>query len=357
MPRLVLPKGAMSCMLVAAAVIINHASAFWVLGCGKPVVVERLDPIVSPGTVSGHVHTVMGGNAFTSNMTYETTQTSQCTTCGVTKDLSNYWVPTVYFQAANGSFVSVEQVGGINIYYQQRIDHTEIRAGKKIHAFPKGFRMLAGNPLLRSYNPHSLEQRAIEFVCLLTNGEKGLPPFPGFPNRTCDGGLQIRIRFPCCWDGQNLDSADHKSHMAYPSMVDNGVCPDTHPVRLISLFYEMTWSVTAFNHLREPGDQPFVFSFGDPTGFGYHGDFVNGWDADLLNDAIYDSSCGDSAGGRINLCDTFKPYLQDAKIQNECPGITSEVVEQVAGVLPALPGCNPVQNGPQDATMPDCSPR
>ena len=116
--------------------------------------------------------------------------------------------------------------------------------------------------MLRSYNPQSLEQQAIEFVCLLTNGETGLPPFNGFPNRTCDGGLQLRVRFPCCWDGKNLDSADHKSHMAYPSMVDNGVCPSTHPVRLLSLMYESTWSVEPFNQLRKPGDQPLVLSFG-----------------------------------------------------------------------------------------------
>ncbi len=122
--------------------------------------------------------------------------------------------------------------------------------------------MLAGSSLLRSYNPYSLEQRAIEYVCLLTNGETGLPPFTGFPNRTCDGGLQIRIRFPCCWDGTNLDSSNHKSHMAYPSMVDNGVCPNSHPVRLMSLLYEMTWSIDRFDHLRSNGDQPFVFSFG-----------------------------------------------------------------------------------------------
>ena len=27
--------------------------------------------------------------------------------------------------------------------------------------------------------------------------------------------LEIRLTFPQCWDGQNLDSTNHKSHMAY----------------------------------------------------------------------------------------------------------------------------------------------
>jgi xanthine dehydrogenase molybdopterin-binding subunit B len=98
--------------------LVAQASAFWVLGCGKPVAVERIDPIVSPGTASSHAHTVMGGNAFDWTMDFNKTQTSKCTTCGVTKDLSNYWVPNVYFHADNGSFISVGQVGGVNVYYQ-----------------------------------------------------------------------------------------------------------------------------------------------------------------------------------------------------------------------------------------------
>ena len=41
---------------------------------------------------------------------------------------------------------------------------------------------------------------------------------PGFPSNpeTCTGGLRAEVTFPSCWDGLNLDSADHKSHMAYP---------------------------------------------------------------------------------------------------------------------------------------------
>ncbi len=36
--------------------------------------------------------------------------------------------------------------------------------------------------------------------------------------RSCAPGTQVNVRYqaPSCWDGVNLDSADHKSHMAYP---------------------------------------------------------------------------------------------------------------------------------------------
>ncbi|KAK0707875.1 hypothetical protein B0H67DRAFT_603039 [Lasiosphaeris hirsuta] len=292
------------------------SQAFWVLGCAKPVVVERADPIMYPGVPSEHLHTIMGGDAFDLAMDYRKTQTSDCTTCGVTKDLSNYWVPTVYFHAENGSFISVEQVGGINVYYQERMDWTEYCAGKTLQPFPKEFRMIAGDRLRRSFSRTSLDQQAVEFICLLTNGETGLPPYSGFPDRPCPGGLQIRIRFPSCWDGKSVDSPDHRSHVRYPSGIDNGLCPKTHPVRIPALL-----------HLRKPGDQPFVLSQGDPTGFGYHADFLNGWDIELLEKAIRDPTCGNASGGRIDFCETFQPFLQNNRVQNLCPSIPSKVNE------------------------------
>lgn len=105
----------------------TQATAFWVLGCGKPVSIDRVDPIVSPGALSGHLHTIMGGDAFDWDMDFNKTQSSKCTTCAVSKDLSNYWVPTVYYHdKKNNSFFSVEQVGGVNVYYQLVTSPTSI---------------------------------------------------------------------------------------------------------------------------------------------------------------------------------------------------------------------------------------
>lgn len=92
---------------------------FWVLQCnGAPVVTERLDPIVSPGLVSGHTHSVWGGNAFGDTLTYADTQTSTCNTCQVMSDHSNYWMPTVYFRDPdNGTFEVVPNGQAMKIYY------------------------------------------------------------------------------------------------------------------------------------------------------------------------------------------------------------------------------------------------
>lgn len=76
----------------------------------------------------------------------------------------------------------------------------------------------------------------------------------------------------------------------------------------------------------------------DDTGYGWHGDFLNGWDTDLLREAISEKTCGDESHGDINLCSTFKPHLLSADQQNECPVVPSKTGEQVDGVLSALPG-------------------
>lgn len=106
-----------SSALVAALLAISPADAFWRLPCKAPLVTERADPIVSPGKPAGHSHTIMGGNGFGFDMDYASTQASTCSSCTVTKDFSNYWVPSLYYMGQNGSFTSVDQVGGGLIYY------------------------------------------------------------------------------------------------------------------------------------------------------------------------------------------------------------------------------------------------
>lgn len=92
-------------------------SAFWKVPCSVPLIHERADPVVNPGSVSTHVHTIMGGNGFGFSMDFAQARASTCTTCRVKEDKSNYWVPSLYYRAQNGSFISVEQVGGALIYY------------------------------------------------------------------------------------------------------------------------------------------------------------------------------------------------------------------------------------------------
>jgi Domain of unknown function (DUF1996) len=98
--------------------LVDPAFAFFRMPCSNPLVVERADPVVSPGALSGHVHTIMGGSGFGFAMDYAQARAAACSTCFVKQDKSNYWVPSLYFHAPNGSFISVPQSGGATIYYE-----------------------------------------------------------------------------------------------------------------------------------------------------------------------------------------------------------------------------------------------
>ncbi|KAI1814418.1 WSC domain-containing protein [Poronia punctata] len=316
-------------------------TAFFRLPCSSPVAVERADPIISPGTVSMHLHTIMGSDAFNFTMDYQDTQTeATCSTCKVVEDMSAYWVPSLFYHAENGSFIPVKQTSGALIYYLQRSDERDPNAEEGLIAFPEGFRMVAGNPYTRNFTDTN-EQKAASFVCLGVDG----PATYSLPEQNCPNGLRAQLVMPSCWDGVNVDSPNHKSHMAYPSALDNGYCPESHPKRFITLFYEVVWSVDDFKDMWYGDGQPFVFSTGDPTGYGYHGDFVNGWSTPHLQNAI--NNCT-SPSGVVEECEELT--LRSDEEMNACR-VLPRIHENTTGVLSSLPGCNPVQYGPEPATQ------
>ena len=81
----------LSKLLLGLALTSGTVFGFWRMTCDHPLVVGRIDPIVSPGKVSGHIHTISGGSALNFSMTYAGARTSTCSTCMIKQDLSNYW--------------------------------------------------------------------------------------------------------------------------------------------------------------------------------------------------------------------------------------------------------------------------
>lgn len=102
-----------------AAVTAKDSRTFAVLhfyGDG-PLVEARMDPIVQPGEVSTHVHTIMGGSNFNENVTGEELMSSNCSTALIKNDHSAYWYPKLYFQdPKNKSFEPVD-LFYMNVYY------------------------------------------------------------------------------------------------------------------------------------------------------------------------------------------------------------------------------------------------
>ncbi|KAI1125862.1 hypothetical protein F5Y10DRAFT_222383 [Nemania abortiva] len=346
-------------------------NGFWRMECRGNTGVARIDPIIDFGKISGHAHTVQGSSGFGMSATYDDLVNGDCTSCAVKQDKSAYWTPSMYFlDSDTGEYSPVPQVGGMLAYYLLR--------GDNVTAFPPGFQMVAGSNYRRDYtvgDPYSpdppqsnwaalkqtgqsdLEQRAIGFNCLNYKAPAEASLFRHYmPNKTftdanCPDGLRLELMFPSCWNGE-LDSDDHKTHVAYPDLVGNGDCPSTHTQRLVTLFFETIWDTNAAQFQGKSGS--FVMSNGDRTGYGYHGDFITGWDPAFLQEAI--DTCINPSG-EISDCGLFTsngPLLSDAE-QAECKfemPLVLAAENAVAKVLNQLPGGVQIQDGPQSATPP-----
>lgn len=239
--------------------------------------------------------------------------------------------------------------------------------GENVTAFPNNFRMLAGDPYQRNFtwpipdppksswsgaqdSQKALRQKAIGFNCLNYEAAAEASLYRHFlPNKTyldehCTDGLRLELMFPSCWNGKDVDSSDHKSHMAYPSLVMDGTCPEGYETRVVSLFYETIWNTYAFKDV----DGYFALSNGDPTGFGYHGDFMFGWEDGILQQAV--DTCT-SETGLVGDCEIFN--LQSETKQRDCffdvpKALKDENVHMYAN---GLPGDIPIAWGPAYAPM------
>ncbi|PIL30120.1 hypothetical protein GSI_07738 [Ganoderma sinense ZZ0214-1] len=334
-------------LLSVAALVAAANAEHWIFGGSRPIITTRLDSIVNPDAIGSHVHSIVGASRFKNVYDADDLTQSKCTTIPVQPDKSNYWAPTLFHRDQQTGQLTPMKTG-FNIYYL-------MRPGPKnepIKAFPKGLRMVAGDSTRRTYNASSFADQAVSFVCLDYSGAHNNDPDwaerPNFFDHTCPDGMRAQVFFPSCWDGVNLDSADHKSHLAYPIQnYNSGDCPSTHPVHLVSLFYEMFVSVDEYSYW---GAGTWVFANGDTTGYGHHGDFQNGWDIDLLQEAI--DTCT-QAQGNVMDCPALAAVFDQASA-DACVLETQYVDENIGLDAPMtiLPGCNPFWDG--TGTKPAC---
>ncbi|KAK4442315.1 hypothetical protein QBC34DRAFT_25987 [Podospora aff. communis PSN243] len=309
------------------------------------LVIDRIDPLVNPGQIpSPHLHQIVGGNSFNYSMdplTHDLPSKSTCTSCTFSEDFSNYWTAVLFFRARNGTLKRVPQHqeeglrgnGGITVYYIPTNTKRTV-----ITAFKPGFRMLVGDAALTTLGP----SRKVCHRCMPTSGDNsnincGAPDAQTLPAAPCVGGIRSIVTFPTCWDGKNVDSPDHKSHVAYAreskanDVGPTGTCPDSHPVVIPQVMYEVRWDTRPFNDKSlwpADGSQPFIWSTGDHHGYSQHGDYVFGWKGDSLQKAIDARCTGD-------VCSALQ--TQTVEEADKCT-VKRQVDEDYEGWLDALPG-------------------
>ncbi|WP_345570240.1 DUF1996 domain-containing protein [Nonomuraea rosea] len=246
------------------------------------------DPIVFPGLPgASHMHTFVG-NTTTNAASTLNSLLAGGTSCTNHHDKSAYWFPSFY----KGSQL-IEPVGPQVIYYKSGIlDYSKVRT------FPQGMRFVVGSP-----NATLAEFRdspgAVEgFECGDLSRLYDLPS-------ACPAGSQVNVRFqaPSCWDGVHLDSADHKSHLAYPV---NGECTVSHPVPVPMLEFKIAFPAS--------GDLSQA-RLASGRGYSWHYDFFNAWTPAILQALVTHCING---GLQCNPrgYDLYKPYRGAALTEN-----------------------------------------
>jgi Domain of unknown function (DUF1996) len=213
------------------------------------------DPIVFPGLPgASHMHDFFGNNS-TDAFSTASSLSAATTGCRVAKDKSGYWVPELYRYGAPVMPVKIQA------YYR---NETLVAP----QPFPFGFKLVQGDSHATA---PQYDWTHREFWSCDAGPHLSSPP-------NCPTGtfLIMNIRFPQCWDGVNLDSADHRSHMAYVN--GQGLCPSDHPVVLPLLLLEVKYNI----HDGASGG----FTLASGSIYSVHGDFFNAWDPPTLANLI-----------------------------------------------------------------------
>jgi Domain of unknown function (DUF1996) len=221
------------------------------------------DPIVYPGQPgAAHLHTYFGNTEANAASTGASLLASGNSTCdGGTLNRTAYWLPSI--MGATGQ--PMAPIANM-VYYKQ--GYQGLTRDQIVSSLPNGLELVAGDPKATA---DAGDKRVVHWSCstLSWRGRQGSIP-------ECPAGETIKaeINFPQCWDGKNLSSADHTSHMAYG--VWQVGCPATHPVGIPAIAFNVQWEVPpgGTTGWRLSSDMyP-----GGAGGYSLHADMIMAWD-------------------------------------------------------------------------------
>ena len=234
------------------------------------------DPIVFNGQPGkSHLHMFFGNAAIDANTTSATIASTGNSSCrGGILNRTAYWTPAMI--DASGNAVMPDEA---TIYYKTgyNVDPAVIQP------VPTALKMIAGDSKATAAQ-WAGPQQIITWICLNGSGGGGNTTIP---NCAAGDAVRLTVIFPQCWDGKNLDSPDHKSHMAYPiySTGSRSKCPATHPITLPEITEHFDWPVpkgVSSSTWRLSSDMDVT----KPGGLSAHADWMMGWDVATMQSLV-----------------------------------------------------------------------
>jgi hypothetical protein len=219
------------------------------------------DPIVAPEQPgAAHLHDFAAATTTDAFSTPDSLRAGG-STCAIPGDASAYWVPALY---VDGVHVPPTATARDALFYYRRV---AAPAGTTVATIPDGLKMIIGNAAATSPTENPQLGTDIIFKCGPGSGEN----LPAPPEQCESGVLVLSLRFPNCWNGTDLDSLDHRSHMAYPV---SGRCPATHPVNIprVESFFRYPVGTGPMGEI----------SFSSGPYWTLHQDFLNAWEPATL---------------------------------------------------------------------------
>jgi predicted outer membrane protein len=257
----------------------NASTGSYVADCGSPDPAVRNSDnwIAAPGKVNGaqHMHDYVGA-ASTDAFTSAGDLLESRTTCAF-EDQSTFFWP-VLRDTSGVEADANDDGGGLDGNVGEILEPAQVvlqfmgNATSRVEPMPQLLRVITG------------DAKAI------TNGDQNVRAqwtCRGFEDRAtteyplCPGGSRLLrvLDFPSCWDGERLDSEDHRSHITFPDE-DTGVCPsDNVPVpqlRMILAYDQPSGRTFALDSFPDQQHHPSTD----------HGDFVNGMPPGLMDDVV-----------------------------------------------------------------------
>jgi hypothetical protein len=273
----------------------------------------RDDPIVYPGQPGkSHLHQFYGNTGANAHSTYKTLRTSGESTCVNPLNLSAYWMPAMLDGKGN-----VVRPDHVQIYYKRRpqsdpkcsLTSGDTKAEGNCVDLPNGLKFIFGYDMVTAKAPTG----ALYFQCGGTGVDSSHSPNLAIAATKCNpaaSGARIGaiIKAPACWDGKNLDSPNHRDHVAYAGYGMTGIfrCPTTHPYVIPGFTLQAWYSLAPGDDLRT-----WKLSSDDmrpdlPNGSTFHADFFMAWDPvikqmwhDNCINKMLNCSAGDLGNGKM----------------------------------------------------------